>query len=150
MRRLMVSRCRTASWRYASGIPYQQLTVGIPKERMELEKRVAATPESVLRLCQPGFKVLVEDGAGMASYFNNNDYEQAGATIVSKEQVWKDSDIVLKVMLVVLYSLCTFHCSIQFCIVLFSIVSIQFNILLWNFHKSFGIVPLQNTHSNAT
>ena len=112
--RSMVSRCRTASWRYASGIPYQQLTVGIPKERMNLEKRVAATPESVLRLCQPGFKVLVEDGAGMASYFNNKDYEQAGATIVSKEQVWKDSDIVLKVISCIVFQM--------YCLLLYSVL----------------------------
>eukprot|EP00531_Pseudo-nitzschia_arenysensis_P005452 CAMPEP_0116137754 /NCGR_PEP_ID=MMETSP0329-20121206/12410_1 /TAXON_ID=697910 /ORGANISM="Pseudo-nitzschia arenysensis, Strain B593" /LENGTH=86 /DNA_ID=CAMNT_0003632677 /DNA_START=20 /DNA_END=276 /DNA_ORIENTATION=+ len=46
------------------GTPYSKLTVGIPKENFPLEKRVAATPESVKRLVKPGFSVLVEDGAG--------------------------------------------------------------------------------------
>lgn len=82
-----------------SGTPYSKLTIGIPKERFEREKRVAATPESIQRLVTPGMTVLVEDGAGIASYFNNADYEKVGAKIVPMEQVWKDSDIVMKVSL---------------------------------------------------
>mmetsp|Transcript_14684 Transcript_14684/g.31334 ORF Transcript_14684/g.31334 Transcript_14684/m.31334 type:complete len:1073 (-) Transcript_14684:374-3592(-) len=79
------------------GTPYSELTVGIPRERFPLEKRVAATPESVQRLVKPGFSVLVEDGAGEPAYFSNADYEAAGATIVGgPEDVWKQSDIVLK------------------------------------------------------
>jgi H+-translocating NAD(P) transhydrogenase len=77
------------------GIPYEKLTVGIPKETFPLERRVAATPESVARLVKPGFKVQVEDGAGMPSYFSNQDFQNAGAAIV--DDVWKTSDIVLKV-----------------------------------------------------
>jgi NAD/NADP transhydrogenase alpha subunit len=73
------------------------LTVGIPKELFPLEKRVAATPESVERLVKPGFSVIVEDGAGQDSYFSNAAYEAAGATIASSpEDVWTKSDIVLK------------------------------------------------------
>jgi len=78
------------------GIPYSKLTVGIPKETFPLEKRVAATPESVQRLVKPGFSVLIEDGAGDSSYFSNADYEAVGAKIVPTDQVWKESDIVLK------------------------------------------------------
>jgi NAD(P) transhydrogenase len=77
------------------GIPYNQLVVGIPKETTPLEKRVAATPESVARLVKPGFTVQLERGAGAQSYFSDQAYEQAGAKIV--DNVWKDSDIVLKV-----------------------------------------------------
>jgi NAD(P) transhydrogenase len=78
------------------GIPYDKLTVGIPKEDFPLEKRVAATPESVERLVTPGFKVLVESDAGSNAYFSNADYESKGATIASKDEVWKKSDIILK------------------------------------------------------
>ncbi|KAG7354255.1 NADP transhydrogenase subunit alpha [Nitzschia inconspicua] len=96
-------RCST-SIRFFSGdskvpsnaVPYSKLTVGIPKERFPLEKRVAATPESVARLVKPGFTLLVEDGAGSDSYFSNADYEAAGAKIVAADDVWKQSDIVLK------------------------------------------------------
>ena len=76
------------------GLPYKELTVGIPKERTPLEKRVAASPESVKRLVQPGFTVAVEKGAGAASYFSDADYEAAGAKLV--DNAWTDSDIVLK------------------------------------------------------
>lgn len=78
------------------GVPYSDLTIGVPKERFPLEKRVAATPESVARLVKPGFSVVIEDGAGEMSYFSNADYEAAGATIAPQDKVWKDSDIVLK------------------------------------------------------
>lgn len=78
----------------AKGTPYSELTVGIPKENYPLEKRVAASPESVQRLTKPGFSVLVEDGAGETAYYSNADYEAAGAKIVPS--IWKDSDIILK------------------------------------------------------
>jgi len=78
------------------GTPYSELTVGIPKENFPLEKRVAATPESVKRLVKPGFSVLIEDGAGETAYFSNADYEAAGATIVPTNKVFEKSDIVLK------------------------------------------------------
>jgi alanine dehydrogenase len=45
----------------------------------------------------PGFKVLVESDAGSNAYFSNADYESKGATIASKDEVWKKSDIILKV-----------------------------------------------------
>jgi hypothetical protein len=77
------------------GTPYANLTVGIPKETFPLERRVAATPESVARLIKPGFKVQVETMAGEKSYFADADYQAVGATIV--DSVYKTSDIVLKV-----------------------------------------------------
>ncbi len=76
------------------GTPYSKLTVGIPKENFPLEKRVAATPESVKRLVKPGFSVVVEDGAGDTAHFSNADYEAAGAKIVPN--VFGDADIILK------------------------------------------------------
>lgn len=85
----------TATTTSLLGTPYTALTVGIPKETFALEKRVAATPESVKRLVTPGFNVVVETNAGAASYFSNADYEAAGAKIV--DRVWDDADIVLKV-----------------------------------------------------
>ena len=77
------------------GIAYSALTVGVPKEDFPLEKRVAATPESVQRLIKPGFNVQIQSGAGLLSEFTDADYEAAGAQIV--DNVWKTSDIVLKV-----------------------------------------------------
>lgn len=87
-----------------AGIPYANLTVGVPKEHFPLEKRVAATPESVARMVKPGLHVAIETGAGAASNFADADYQAAGATIV--DNVWKDSDIVMKVCLVVFCCCC--------------------------------------------
>jgi NAD/NADP transhydrogenase alpha subunit len=71
------------------------LIIGIPKETWPLEKRVAATPESVQRLIKPGFRVQIETDAGKQSYYSDQEYEAAGANIV--KDVWETSDIVLKV-----------------------------------------------------
>jgi alanine dehydrogenase len=46
---------------------------------------------------KPGFNVLIEKGAGMSSHFSDAEYESAGAKIVETEEVWKNSDIVMKV-----------------------------------------------------
>uniref|UniRef100_A0A7S3PZT4 NAD(P) transhydrogenase, mitochondrial n=1 Tax=Chaetoceros debilis TaxID=122233 RepID=A0A7S3PZT4_9STRA len=79
------------------GVEYSKLTIGVPKETFPLEKRVAATPETVGKLAQPGFKVAIEKDAGLASHFSNADYEAVGATIVEKsDDIWKNSDIILK------------------------------------------------------
>lgn len=78
------------------GNPYSKLTVGVPRETFTREKRVAATPETVSKLVKPGFSVMVEKDAGLASHFNNADYEAAGAKIVSPDEIWKNSDIVMK------------------------------------------------------
>jgi len=78
------------------GIPYSKLTVGVPKEHFPLEKRVAATPESVSKLVKPGFNVLIEKGAGSLSHFSDAEYASAGAKIVEADEVWKNSDIVMK------------------------------------------------------
>jgi NAD(P) transhydrogenase len=77
------------------GIPYTNLKVGVARETFPLERRVAASPESVSRLVKPGFQVLIEKGAGEGAHFTDEAYQAAGATIV--DDVWKDSDIVLKV-----------------------------------------------------
>ena len=90
------------------GIAYSALTVGVPKEHFPLEKRVAASPESVARMVKPGLRVAIESGAGVASNFSDADYQAAGATIV--DNVWENSDIVIKVCLFVLF-VCLFVCD---------------------------------------
>jgi NAD(P) transhydrogenase len=79
------------------GIPYKNLTVGVPKEIHEGEKRVALTPETVAKLVKEGFNVVVERGAGAGAKFWDSAYEEAGAKIVDTKEVFGNSDIVLKV-----------------------------------------------------
>ena len=56
--------------RNASGIPYSELSIGVPKETAHLERRVAQTPETVTKLTKEGFTVKVESGAGAAASFS--------------------------------------------------------------------------------
>ncbi len=76
----------------------QAMKLGIVKERRAGERRVAGTPETVVRLRKLGFEVLVESGAGAGASFPDAEYENAGAQIVAAAaDVWSASDIVLKV-----------------------------------------------------
>uniref|UniRef100_A0A8C2V4Q7 proton-translocating NAD(P)(+) transhydrogenase n=1 Tax=Chinchilla lanigera TaxID=34839 RepID=A0A8C2V4Q7_CHILA len=78
------------------GIPYKQLTVGVPKEIFQNEKRVALSPAGVQALVKQGFNVIVESGAGEASKFSDDHYRAAGAQIQGTKEVLA-SDLVVKV-----------------------------------------------------
>lgn len=81
-----------------SKVPYSSLTVGVPKEIYQHERRVAITPANVKLLKKKGFRdVIVERDAGVAAQFMDADYASAGATLVSKEEIYANSDITLKV-----------------------------------------------------
>ncbi|MBL8634112.1 MAG: Re/Si-specific NAD(P)(+) transhydrogenase subunit alpha [Myxococcales bacterium] len=74
------------------------MNIGIIKEIKPGERRVAATPETVGKLCKLGFSVQVESGAGDGASFRDEDYQKAGAQVVSDTTaLWNGSDIVLKV-----------------------------------------------------
>ncbi|WP_421665374.1 Re/Si-specific NAD(P)(+) transhydrogenase subunit alpha [Pantoea agglomerans] len=72
------------------------MLIGIPKERLPNESRVAATPKTVEQLIKLGFSVTLEHEAGKRASFDDESYIAAGATLSDREQVWQ-SDIVLKV-----------------------------------------------------
>ena len=75
------------------------MNVIIPKENLDNETRVAATPGTVKDLIKSGVNVLVESHAGMSSHVSDKDYENAGATILdSKTELFAKADIVLKVL----------------------------------------------------
>jgi NAD(P) transhydrogenase subunit alpha len=74
------------------------MKVGIPKEVYPLERRVAATPDTVEKIIKLGLEVVVQAGAGDPSDFTDADYAEAGATIVADAAaLWGQSDLVLKV-----------------------------------------------------
>ncbi|KAJ7097831.1 NAD(P) transhydrogenase beta subunit-domain-containing protein [Mycena belliarum] len=81
----------------AAGTPYSSLIVGAPREIYPNERRVALTPQNAAILRKKGFsKVLVEKNAGVNAQFLDEQYVAAGATIVSREEVFA-ADILLKV-----------------------------------------------------
>ncbi|MGH8666508.1 MAG: Re/Si-specific NAD(P)(+) transhydrogenase subunit alpha, partial [Burkholderiales bacterium] len=72
--------------------------IGVPRETVATEKRVATVPEVVEKLVGLGFRVAVESGAGAAANFGDEDYRAAGAEIVATAaELWTKSDIVFKV-----------------------------------------------------
>ncbi|MGX9272690.1 Re/Si-specific NAD(P)(+) transhydrogenase subunit alpha [Pantoea ananatis] len=72
------------------------MLIGIPKERLANESRVAATPKTVEQLIKLGFSVAVEHDAGKRASFDDDSYLAAGASLTDSQQVWQ-ADIVLKV-----------------------------------------------------
>ena len=79
-------------------IARRNLVIGIVRESFPLERRVALSPEVVSKLIKPGFKVVVQSGAGSLSQFSDSDYTTAGSTILqSQDDLLKSADIVLKI-----------------------------------------------------
>jgi len=73
-------------------------TIGIPKEIHPGEKRVAATPQTILKLRKLGFDVAVQSGAGDAINSSDAEYREAGAAMVhNAAELWSGSDLIMKV-----------------------------------------------------
>ncbi|NIN71654.1 MAG: Re/Si-specific NAD(P)(+) transhydrogenase subunit alpha [Gemmatimonadetes bacterium] len=73
------------------------MKIGVPKEIIEGERRVALVPKEVAKLVEAGFEVQIEAGAGTGSFFGDTAYEEAGATIVDGPKAAYDADVVFKV-----------------------------------------------------
>jgi len=74
------------------------MIIGIPKEIKNNENRVAITPAGVVALKKSGHQVLIEQGAGLGSGFEDADYKAAGADILAEaKDVWGKADMVMKV-----------------------------------------------------
>lgn len=74
------------------------MIIGIPKEIMHDENRVAATPETVARFVADGASVLVESSAGEGAFFHDESYKAAGAEIISDvSELYKRAEVILKV-----------------------------------------------------
>jgi alanine dehydrogenase len=74
------------------------MIVGVPREIKVHESRVAITPEGVSEFVHAGHQVIIEDQAGVGSSITNEEFVNAGATIVpTAHDVWQKADLVLKV-----------------------------------------------------
>ena len=89
-----LGRLRSPSAFPARGL--QGLVVGVPKESLEGEHRVALVPGNVVKLKKAGASVKIESGAGAMSGFTDDLYKSAGAEIVPAADAWK-SQVVAKV-----------------------------------------------------
>ena len=79
------------------GVSYKNLTIGVPKETFLNERRVAITPAVTQAFVKKGFNVIVEENAGLAAKFPNDQYAAAGAKLSDAKKVYSSADILLKV-----------------------------------------------------
>lgn len=74
------------------------MRIGIPKENIYEEKRVALAPAGVDSLIRAGHTIYIQSGAGEGSNFSDEDYAQTGAIIVyNSEEVYRRSELIAKV-----------------------------------------------------
>jgi len=81
----------------AMGKKFKKLTIGIPREKQQVEQRVSLTPEAVEVLVNNGHEVLLESKAGEGARYNDNDYSECGAFIIDTRKQVLHADIILKV-----------------------------------------------------
>jgi len=73
------------------------MKAGVVKETAPGERRVALVPDVVTKLQASGIEVLVERGAGEGAWLTDAAYADAGATIVSGAELYRDADVILTV-----------------------------------------------------
>ncbi|HZK01401.1 MAG TPA: NAD(P) transhydrogenase subunit alpha [Anaerovoracaceae bacterium] len=74
------------------------MIIGVPKEIMHGELRVAAIPETVAKLTEKGAKILIERSAGVGAHYPDAQYVDAGATIVDDPiDLYEQANVILKV-----------------------------------------------------
>lgn len=72
------------------------MRIGVPRETLAGERRVALVPETLARLTKGGAEVVVERGAGVAAGFPDAAYEAAGARVGGDAEAW-GAELVVKV-----------------------------------------------------
>ncbi len=74
------------------------MIIGVPKEIMPGERRVAASPETVAKMVGDGLTVLVEKNAGEGAFYHDPDYVAAGAQVIDDVcEIFERADVILKV-----------------------------------------------------
>jgi len=73
------------------------MKVSLLKEIKPQEGRVGLTPKNVATLIEKGHEVLVEQNAGVLSGFDDEDYANAGATLVDAATAWNEAEMVVKI-----------------------------------------------------
>lgn len=74
------------------------MIIGVPKETKTDEYRVALLPVGAQLLTHEGHTALIEQGAGLGSGFDDEQYSAAGAQIVkTAEQIYAQAEMIVKV-----------------------------------------------------
>lgn len=75
----------------------EMMNIACVKEIKRHEYRVGLTPSNVKEYVDAGHKVFIEEDAGKAIGFLNEDYEKNGAKIVAKKELFEKADMIIKV-----------------------------------------------------
>ena len=73
------------------------MRIGVPREIYAGERRVATTPDVAAQIMKMGFSVAVERNAGAEASFSDAAYEASGCEVVDADNIWEQSDLILKV-----------------------------------------------------
>jgi len=74
------------------------MLIGVPKEIYPGEARVALIPSGIQALLENGFEVVIQEGAGDAAHFSDEEYRTCGASIApNAASLYEQADIILKV-----------------------------------------------------
>lgn len=73
------------------------MRIGVPRETVSGERRVALVPAAVSRLIRLGLEIVVERGAGLSAHVPDEEYAGAGARLVEPESAWGEAELILKV-----------------------------------------------------
>jgi alanine dehydrogenase len=80
-----------------TAVTNRKITIGIPCDKKDDEKRVALTPEAVNLLVEGGNEVIVQKGAGLGANYTDKDYSEYGAVISDSPARVFSTDVVIKV-----------------------------------------------------
>lgn len=80
-----------------TAIRNRSITIGIPSDSKDDEKRVALTPEAVSLLVEKDNEVIVQKGAGLGANYTDKDYSENGAIITDSLARVYSTDVVIKV-----------------------------------------------------
>jgi alanine dehydrogenase len=80
-----------------TAVKNRRISIGIPCEKKDDEKRVALTPEAVYLLVESDNEVIVQKGAGLGANYTDKDYSENGAIISDSPARVYSSDVVIKV-----------------------------------------------------
>lgn len=74
------------------------MKLSVPREFLPTEKRVAISPENLPAFIKLGYEVSIQTGAGELASFTDDNFEKAGATIISdSSSLLGEADLVLKI-----------------------------------------------------
>jgi len=74
----------------------RQMSIGMPRDVRDNEKRISLTPEAVKILTDTGHEVFIERGAGQGSSYSDSKYSENGAVLSDSSQKVYECDLVIK------------------------------------------------------